>query len=147
MFIEMTKSKNSVISSKTKDFLKEKYCKCDFCIIKSFESLEKSLLQDKELKQIIEFKDNDLTIIHLIHYDNYNKKINLKVKFKDEFESEAKNEIKKKIEEKHIDTIICGIASRLFDMQNLLFDYLNSLKAALIFDDDIKGEKKWEFMV
>ena len=122
----------SLLTSKTKDFLKEKYSKCDFCITKSFESLEKNLLQDKELRQVIEFKDDDLAINHIIHYDKHNKIINLEVKFKDEFESVSKSDIglKKKAEEKHINTILCGIASHLFAMQEALFDYLNTLKAA-----------------
>lgn len=125
--------KNSVISSKTKDFLKEKYSKCDFCIIKPFQNLEKNLLEDREIKVLIEFKDDEFVIKHLIRYKN--KRIDLKVISKEkiefeEFESTSNIRLKNKADEKNINIILCGIVSRLFVMQELLFDYVNTLKAA-----------------
>lgn len=125
--------KNSVIISKTKDFLKEKYSKCDFCIIKPFQNLEKNLLEDREIKVLIEFKDDEFVIKHLIRYKN--KRIDLKVISKEkiefeEFESTSNIRLKNKADEKNINIILCGIVSRLFVMQELLFDYVNTLKAA-----------------
>lgn len=122
--------KNSVIISKTKDFLKEKYSKCDFCIIEPFQNLEKNLLEDREIKVLIEFKDDEFVIKHLIRYKN--KRIDLKVigKEKNEFESTSNIRLKNKADEKDINIILCGIVSRLFVMQELLFDYANTLKAA-----------------
>ena len=122
--------KNSAISSKTKDFLKEKYSKCDFCIIKPFQNLEKNLLEDREIKVLIEFKDDEFVIKHLIRYKN--KKIDLKVisKEKIEFESTSNIRLKNIADEKDINIILCGIVSRLFVMQEILFDYVNTLKAA-----------------
>lgn len=39
--------------------------------------------------------------------------------------------LKNKADEKDINIILCGIVSRLFVMQEILFDYVNALKAAL----------------
>lgn len=73
---------------------------------------------------------SSFVIKHLIRYKN--KKIDLKVigKEKSEFEATSNIRLKNKADEKDINIILCGIVSRLFVMQELLFDYANALKAA-----------------